>query len=52
MENAAQSEVVKNKQQVIPESLIYEMSKGKAIYYRGFQDYLRGEKVSVDEITE
>lgn len=30
--------------QSIPKSLIYEMVDGKPIYYRGYQDYLSGEK--------
>ena len=30
--------------QTIPESLIYEMVDGQPIYYRGYQDYLSGEK--------
>ena len=29
---------------LIPESLIYEMVEGKPIYYRGWQDVLKGEK--------
>ena len=28
----------------IPESLIYEMVQGKPIYYKGYKDYLKGEK--------
>ncbi|MEE4359056.1 MAG: hypothetical protein V2I97_21490 [Desulfococcaceae bacterium] len=28
----------------IPEVLIYEISEGKAVYYRDYKDYLRGEK--------
>jgi Uma2 family endonuclease len=30
--------------QNIPKSLIYEMVNGKPIYYKGYQDYLSGEK--------
>jgi hypothetical protein len=30
--------------QSIPKSLIYEMVDGKPIYYRGYQEYLSGEK--------
>ena len=33
----------------IPEELIYEMIKGKALYYRGYEAVLNGEKPS-DEI--
>ncbi|MEM1324247.1 MAG: Uma2 family endonuclease [Bacteroidota bacterium] len=35
--------------QKIPDSLIYEMVDGKAIYYRGFKDYLSGNK-SLEEL--
>lgn len=30
--------------QKIPESLIYEMVNGKPIYYKGYQDYIKGRK--------
>ena len=30
--------------QEIPKSLIYEMVQGKPIYYKGYKDYLKGEK--------
>ncbi len=30
--------------QAIPEQLIYEMVNGKAIYYKGYEDYLSGKK--------
>ncbi len=30
--------------QNIPESLIYEMVKGKPIYYKGYKDFLKGRK--------
>ncbi len=30
--------------QKIPESLIYEMVKGKPIYYKGYKEYLKGNK--------
>ncbi len=33
----------------IPENLIYEMINGKPVYYKGFQDYLKGTK-QLDEI--
>ncbi len=33
----------------IPKSLIYEMVKGQAIYYKGYRDYLNGIK-KIDEI--
>jgi len=36
-------------QQQIPEELIYEMVKGKPIYYRDFRAYLNGDK-HIDEI--
>ena len=40
MENAVQN---------IPESLIYEMVDGKAIYYKGYKEYLKGKK-QIDEL--
>lgn len=30
--------------QIIPESLVYEMVRGQPIYYRGYRDYLNGDK--------
>ncbi len=35
---------MKNTVQNIPENLIYEMVKGKPIYYRGYKEYLNGKK--------
>lgn len=35
--------------QNIPEQLIYEMVDGKPIYYRGYREYLKGEK-KIDEL--
>lgn len=35
---------MKSAAQKIPESLIYEMVQGKPIYYKGYKDYLKGEK--------
>ncbi len=35
---------MKSSAQKIPESLIYEMVQGKPIYYKGYKDYLKGEK--------
>lgn len=35
--------------QKIPENLIYEMVKGKPIYYKGYRDYLKGKK-QIEEI--
>lgn len=35
---------MKSAVQKIPESLIYEMVQGKPIYYKGYKDYLKGEK--------
>jgi Uma2 family endonuclease len=35
--------------QIIPESLIYEMVNGRPIYYRGYKDYLDGNK-SMEEV--
>ena len=35
--------------QNIPEQLIYEMVDGKPVYYRGYREYMQGEK-NVDEL--
>ncbi|MEM1323676.1 MAG: Uma2 family endonuclease [Bacteroidota bacterium] len=35
---------MKNAVQDIPESLIYEMVAGKPIYYKGYKEYLKGNK--------
>ena len=35
--------------QKTPDFLIYEMSEGKAIYYKGYKDYLNGIK-QLDEL--
>ena len=35
---------MKNAIQNIPDKLIYEMVDGKAIYYRGYKEYLNGQK--------
>jgi len=35
---------MKNTAQPIPESLIYEMTGGKPIYYKGYREYLKGGK--------
>jgi len=35
---------MKNIAQSIPTSLIYEIVDGKPIYYKGYKDYLKGEK--------
>ncbi len=40
---------MKNAIQNIPESLIYEMVAGKPIYYRGYKEYLKGNK-QIDEL--
>ena len=35
---------MKNTAQPIPECLIYEMTEGKPIYYKGYKEYLKGGK--------
>jgi Uma2 family endonuclease len=40
---------MKNAVQNIPKSLIYEMVAGKPIYYKGYKEYLKGEK-QIDEL--
>jgi Uma2 family endonuclease len=38
-----------NQEIAIPRALIYEMSKGETLYYKGYKDYLRGNK-SIEEL--
>lgn len=35
---------MKSTAQIIPESLIYEMVKGKPIYYKNYKEFLSGNK--------
>ena len=39
-----------NAVQNIPERLIYEMVADKPIYYKGYKEYLKGEK-QIEELT-
>jgi len=41
---------MKSTAQIIPESLIYEMVKGKPIYYKNYNEFLKGNK-QIEELT-